>query len=142
MRAVAVLLLLASLLPLATWIPGGESDPAAVARATDWGLGFALCALIGVLAWFVTRGRPSPDVAPLPAMDPRRERAWASVIAAGAVGVYIAIALGVFSGRPLLIDEIVQVLQARDFAVGRLTHEIPGPRVFFSIMHEVDFGAR
>src|SRR5690606_34675171 len=47
-----------------------------------------------------------------------------------------------FSGRPLLIDEIVQVLQARDLAAGRLTHEYPGPAAFFSILHEVELDGR
>jgi hypothetical protein len=149
MRALAALLLLGSLLPLANWIPGGETDPAHAARLADWGLGFGLCAAVGVLAWFVSRARgasagfpPAGSLRPAASRWDRREASLAVGIAVLALGLYTLTAQAVLSGRPLLIDEIVHVLQARDLAAGQLTHAIPGPRPFFAIMHEVDFGAR
>ncbi len=149
MRLVAALLLAASLLPIANWIPGGEHDAAYGARLADWTLGFALCAGIGVLAWFLARGRPAanvPDggdsVAEASFVSSGHERRWAMAIAVFAFVLYGLIATQVFSGRPLLIDEIVQVLQARDLAAGRLTHTYPGPAAFFSILHEVELGGR
>src|SRR5690606_18149443 len=124
------LLLAASLLPIANWIPGGEFDAAYAARIADWGLGFALCAGIGVLAWFLARGRAAVAIvhgsgvtADASSLSPVHERRAAIAIAVLAFAVYALIATQVFSGRPLLIDEIVQVLQARDLATGRLTHE-------------------
>ncbi|HRQ77009.1 MAG TPA: hypothetical protein PLY94_00290 [Gemmatimonadaceae bacterium] len=150
MRLVAALLLAASLLPIANWIPGGESDAGFGARLADWALGLALCAGIGVLAWFLVRRRvaaPAPrdsGEAVLAAATTWavRERSAAIAIAVAAFGVYALIATVVFSGRPLLIDEIVQVLQARDLAAGDLTHTYPGPSPFFSILHEVELDGR
>lgn len=144
MRLLAVVLLAASLLPVANWLPGGEVDAGYAARVSDWALGAALCGMVGVLVWFLQRGRAAaPSARPsVGRLTPADESRLALGIAVLSFGLFSAIALGVFSGRPLLIDEIVHVLQARDLAVGSLTHEIPGPRAFFSIMHEVDFGAR
>lgn len=149
MRVLAALLLAVSLLPIANWIPGGERDAAYGARIADWALGFALCAGIGVLAWFLARGRPAAAIAhgsggtaDASSPSPAHERRAAIAIAVLAFAVYALIATQVFSGRPLLIDEIVQVLQARDLAAGRLTHEYPGPAAFFSILHEVELDGR
>lgn len=148
MRLVATLLLAASLLPIANWIPGGEADAGYDARLADWALGFALCAGVGLLAWFLTRRSATPaprggDGAVSAATTwAAHERGVAMCIAVVAFGVYALIATQVFSGRPLLIDEIVQVLQARDLAAGRLTHTYPGPSAFFSILHEVELGGR
>lgn len=141
-RLLAAVLLAASLLPIVNWIPGGEADPGHAARLADWVLGAALCAGLGVLAWFVSRGRQRPTPPESPPWLAGRERDLAAGMAACAFVLYAVIATVVFSGRPLLIDEIVQVLQARDLAAGRLTHAIPGPPAFFSIMHEVELGGR
>ena len=141
-RLVAVVLLLGSLLPLANWIPGGEADAMASARLSDWALGFGLCAALGVLAWFVSRKRTAPPAPAGRPPDEKTERHAAIGISVAALAIYVSIALGVFSGRPLLIDEVVQLLQAQDLAQFRLTHPIEGAKAFFSIMHEVDFGDR
>lgn len=141
-RLTAVVLLLGSLLPLANWIPDGEADALASARLSDWALGFGLCAALGVLAWFVSRNQhPSPAPAARQP-DEKTERHAAIGISGAALAIYVSIALGVFSGQPLLIDEVVQLLQAQDLAQFRLTHPIAGAKAFFSIMHEVDFGDR
>lgn len=148
-RTAAALLLLLSLLPLAHWIPGGEQDAGVAARLEDWALGIGLCGMVGVLVWFVARRRTGAGASDHERTAPSRsaatdawERRAVFALCIAALGVYAAIAYGVFSARPLLIDEIVQVLQARDLAAGQLTHAIPGPKAFFSILHEVDFGER
>ncbi len=143
-RAAALVLLLLSLLPVANLIPGGESDAEYAARLADWGLGLALCAGVGGLVWFLARkGRTAAVVS---AVSPAREHAgeWrvALGISVAAFLLYGIIALLAFSGRPLLIDEIVQVLQAYDLSEGRLTHPVQLPREFYSILHVVDTGAR
>lgn len=152
-RLVALFLLIGSLAPFASLIPNGESDPGYLARLTDWMLGTALCGAIGALVWFVQRSRLKSLVASEAATDVPLHPANGSVadrsdarfmfgIALGAFVLYAGIAQWVFAGRPLLIDEIVYVLQARDYASGSLTHLTRLPREFFAIMHEVDFGAR
>jgi hypothetical protein len=162
-RFIALFLLLGSLVPFAGLIPGGESDAGYIARLEDWVLGTALCGAIGALVWFVQRTRlrmagntdiahatqdthqtrePGAESAPHPHAAGARDLPFVLGSAVGAFLLYAMIAQWVFSGRPLLIDEIVYVLQARDYASGSLTHLTRLPREFFSIMHEVDFGAR
>jgi hypothetical protein len=57
-----------------------------------------------------------------------------------AFALYVVIARVVFSGRPLLIDEIVQLFQARIYAAGHLSLPVAPHREFFSILHVVDTG--
>jgi hypothetical protein len=57
-----------------------------------------------------------------------------------AFAAYTWIARSVFSGRPLLIDEIVQLFQARTFVAGRLWLPVAAHREFFSMLHVVDTG--
>ncbi|MBX3134396.1 MAG: hypothetical protein KF689_13520 [Gemmatimonadaceae bacterium] len=141
-RLAAALLLAGSLLPLANWIPSGERDADYLPRLGDWALGSALCAMVGVLVWFLVRRRGADVVAPSVPREIANEQLALLWLCAGAAALYGAVALLVFSGRPLLIDEVIYVLQAQDLAAGRLTHEIPGPKPFFSVMHEVDLGDR
>lgn len=139
-RILAVLLVLMSLLPVANWIPGGEVDESYLSRLGDWGLGAALCVSVGGLFAFLYRRRAVVAVSHRePVLS---ERSLVMLVAGAALVAYVLIALFVFSGRPLLIDEIVYLLQAQDLVAGQLTHAIPGPKPFFAILHEVDFGAR
>src|SRR5690606_1327698 len=117
-RLIALSLLAASLLPVANLLPGGERDPEYVARLADWALGLALCGAVGVLVWFVTRRRGAAPVVStvVPARSVSQDRRFLVAIAGSAFVLYAGIALGVFSGKPLLIDEVVQVLQAQDLA--------------------------
>lgn len=147
-RLIAVAVLALSLLPVAGWIPGGEADAEYAARLVDWGYGLALCAGIGGLVAYIahTRARGRAPVG-LPAV-PAREgagsagTAFTSIVALAALGLYAVIAQWVFSGKPLLIDEIVQVLQARWYAEGRVWVDTPRLREFYSILHLVDLGDR
>jgi hypothetical protein len=61
-------------------------------------------------------------------------------IVATAAVLYVVVARMVFSGRPLLIDEIIQVVQARIFASGRLWLPVPAHPEFTSSMHLIDTG--
>ena len=151
-RLIAVFVLAFSLLPLANLIPGGESDPEYAARLLDWGYGLALCVGFGVLvAWVAQlrardralKGGVGPVVTSTTAGAATRGFAGAGFLTgAGLVALvlYGVISLSVFSGRPLLIDEIVQVLQARWYAAGMLSVPVPPLREFFSILHLVDIG--
>ena len=143
-RVVAIFLLVGSLLPIPWLLPGGEEDPFYLPRLIDWGLGLALCSAVGLLYWFITRRRGARPVVStvVPARSATREWPVILAIASGALLLYVAIALWAFSGRPLLIDEIVQVLQAQDYAAGRLTSAVREPREFYSILHMVDLGDR
>ena len=144
-RLIAVLLLALGFLPLANWIPGGAEDLEYGPRMLDWLYGVGLCAGVGLLAWYIARARArgAPDDPPTaPAVT--ASAAWTTdLVIAGAVTVlYALIAKVVFSGRPLLIDEIVQVLQARWFATGEVSVATPHLAEFYSILHLVDLGPR
>lgn len=143
-RIAALVLLLGSLLPWAGLLPGGEQDPGYGARLADWALGFGLCATVGALAWFISRRRVGPPV--VSSVEPlgpgRSEWRFALALAGAALVLYLLIARAVFAGAPLLIDELVQVLQARDLAAGQLTHPLPTPPEAFVILNEVEAGDR
>ncbi|MDH5233868.1 MAG: hypothetical protein OEW77_02845, partial [Gemmatimonadota bacterium] len=165
-RLIALLVLALSFLPVANLIPGGESDPEYAARLLDWAYGFALCGGIGGLVAYLAHirrrgmsaalgdaspGEPLPELA-----TPRAVVSADSSAASAAAGfagfgfllgaallsllLFSVIAHLVFSARPLLIDEIVQVLQARWYAQGMLAVPVPPLREFFSILHLVDLG--
>ena len=59
-----------------------------------------------------------------------------------AFALYALIAREVFSARPLLIDEIVQLFQAEVYAGGRLWLAPEAHREFFSMLHVVDTGGK
>ncbi|MBX3174171.1 MAG: hypothetical protein KF709_07145 [Gemmatimonadaceae bacterium] len=151
-RLVAALFVLLGVLPLAEWIPGGERDPEFFARWLDWGSGFGLCAGLGALGWYLSArreaGAPVAEASPpelsgvAPSGDNARDWRFAAILAGAALVLYAGIALVVFDGRPLLIDEIVHVLQARDYAAGHLFQPVREPREFYSIFHWVDVGAK
>lgn len=144
-RLIALLLLAGSLLPVANLLPGGEEDPEYLARMLDWLNGLALCLGVGALAMYIAwvRRRQTADSARIPASDNTRgDRGFAALAVLGAFVLYAMIAQWVFSGRPLLIDEIVQVLQARWYADGQLWVPTPVNREFFSIVNLVDLGDR
>ncbi|MDQ8164920.1 MAG: hypothetical protein P3A28_04070, partial [Gemmatimonadota bacterium] len=142
----AVVLLVLGLFPIAGWIPGGLSDPGYAQRWVEWGYGTLICA--GVAAVFaLLSGR---RVERILWVRPEALRAWMVSHPTGAdasvalccLGAYIAIAWFVFDARPLLIDEIVQVLQARTYATGQLSTPTNSAREFFSVLHVVDIGSR
>ena len=89
-------------------------------------------------------GRSRTDQVPaLPAGDPSRARLLgiaAELIPFAAFALYAVIARVVFSGRPLLIDEVVQLFQARIYTAGHLSLPVAAHREFFSILHVVDTG--
>ncbi len=158
-RLIALVILALSLLPVANLLPGGESDPDYGARMLDWGYGIAICVGIGTLAMYLARERRrgsdgragAPRLAAASAANfaaamrrtaSSRDRVFTAAAVVGAFVLYVIIALYVFSGRPLSIDEIVQVLQARWYAAGQLSIPVAPAREFFSVLHVVDLGEK
>ena len=64
------------------------------------------------------------------------------MLGVAALALYSVIAVQVFSAKPLLIDEIIQVWQARVMAGGRLWVPVPEHAEFSSAMHLVDYEGR
>lgn len=153
-RLIAVVILALAILPIANLLPGGETDPEYVARLMEWLSGTALCATVGVLVAFLTRLRdPSRPLLVRGRIDDqvagpghgRGDGAGMSFVLAVTVlafALYAFTAHWVFSARPLQVDEIVQVMQARWLLEGRLWVSPPPLKEFFSVLHVVDVGDR
>jgi len=132
----AGLLAVLGFLPIANWIAGGAAIPAWKDLFDGWWSGTGLVFGLAVVITLVTRKSPSLPGARLPA---RLAASWAEAPGAWMLGialaaglVYLWIAKAVLSGKPLLIDEIVQVYQARVFAGGALALPLPRHPEFFT----------
>jgi len=139
-RLAALLVIAFGFLPIVNWIPGGRVAPWYGPLLRDWVLGSIIAIGGGVVLAILTKGW-SPELA--------RVEAWAHerVAAPGRTGVaffvlslalYALIARTVFSGVPLHLDELAQVVQARIFAEGRLFLEAGPYPEFRSALHIVD----
>ncbi len=128
-------------LPWANWLPGGEEDPFFWKRLAEWGVGTGICLGVAVVAAVLLgkRVKPSDDGSRSPPGG-RSDTRFDIALFFGALALYSTIALFVFSGRPLMIDEVVQALQAKIFADGRLWIPVAKYREFFSVLHVVDLG--
>lgn len=133
-------------LPLANWIPGGYEVPWYRDALTGWLSGGAI--VLGGALVLTILSRTVPQLwrdgllRPLLVRYQTRPVLMSGILAIGAGGLYTWIALYVFSGRPLLIDEIVQVFQARIFASGAFWLPAPPHPEFFSSLNVIDTGGR
>ncbi len=145
-QGIAIAILGLSLLPVANWL-GVELTSSLDYNAEEWLSGSLIVALFTALLLLVMRRTN------LAAAVARRGHALAQwwderpavaipALAGMATVVYLFGAWQVFSGKPLLIDEIVQVIQARIFVSGRLWIPIDAYPEFRSIMHLVEQDGR
>jgi hypothetical protein len=143
--ACAIAMTVLGFFPLAEWIPGGHTAPWYGVIASEWLSGGTIGLGVGVLLWLlVRRTRVWPvgladRVASAAIARPGRT---ALLLALAALAIYGAIALLTFNGRPLLIDEVVQLMQARIFADGQLARAASPYPEFFSALHVVDVDGR
>lgn len=145
-RGVGLLLLCLGVLPVAAWIPGGLRDPLYTQRWIEWGYGSLICVGVGIVSAIVTRRFHAAAAQQGAALLRLRLAAFPvatdAAVAIGCGVIYAALARTVFAGRPLLIDEIVQVLQARMYATGQVSAPVSAWPEFFSVLHVVDTGPR
>lgn len=144
----AVVLLVLGTAPVADWIPGGLVDPGYRQRWLEWGYGLAICAGIAVAAAIIA-GNDSMRSVRLPERFRSALASFAGgsfmadgLLAVSCAVVYASASQIALDGRPLLIDEIVQVLQARLYAAGQLSVPTDSAPEFFSLLHVVDVGDR
>ena len=156
-RAAAVVLAVLGFLPLAAWLPGGLEVPNIDVQLHDWGTGSLLTLGVGALAWMVSRRHHwpldvrargdmtrgvAPPAAPAAGAHAQNLSVRIYLVALCALLLYALVATMVFSRRPLLIDEVVQLWQAQRFAEGRLWIPASTYGEFFSFLHLVDVGER
>ena len=141
---VAVLAALA-FLPIANWIPGGhDTDWYDTARQL-WILGSLIVAGLAVILTMTAQrygALAEPLERRLAALPRPSGRVAAALLVLAAFAVYALVATEVFSRRPLLIDEVIQLFQARVFEQGRLWLVSTGHPELLGSMHVVDQGGR
>jgi len=144
--AAALLLTALGFFPLADWIAGGPAMPGWSDLAGGWWSGTLTVLGASVVVAVLLRKRA---VLPGERVPIRLTESfagapglWAAGLGLAALAVYLWIAREVFSGRPLLIDEIVQVYQGRIFASGALSLPVPDYPEFFSTSHVLNLSGK
>ncbi|MFN0178441.1 MAG: hypothetical protein ACKVZ0_06540 [Gemmatimonadales bacterium] len=145
-RLVIAALLAVSLLPIANWIPSERATPWYGVVATNWlVLGGGCLAGAVLVGWLggraPARWRTGALAGLLGRFDPIRPPALALVTFL-ALAAYLAVAVGIFQTRPILIDEIVFLFQARSYTAGRLWLPVDSDPAFRSVLHLVEHGGR
>ena len=137
--AVAVLILLLSLLPVADWIPGGFKSDEWGLQLDEWLSGTAVVAGVAIVLAILSRRmerlwRPiTPGT-----LDDVADRRWAPgvvLVTLAAFALYLLVARDIAGNLSILIDEMAETLQARMMAGGRLWTAIPQPVEFFATQH-------
>jgi len=145
-RIVAVALLSAfAFLPLANWIPGGIRIDWYDTVRVLWTLGSVIVGGVAVVLALTAHrygGLLDPLGRRLAALPRPSGRVAAAILVLAAFAAYALVATDVFSRRPLLIDEVVQLFQARIFEQGRLWLPSTGHPELFGALHVVDSGGR
>ncbi|HEX6536147.1 MAG TPA: hypothetical protein VF041_16230, partial [Gemmatimonadaceae bacterium] len=140
MTALAVALL--AFLPIANWIPGGHEAPWYRAVSSLWLSGGAIAIGAGVVLMILARRIDAlwreGALDGVVATWARRPVLFASAIAVVALALYVWVALHVLGGKPLFVDEIVQMVQAQMYAGGVLARPVYVHPEFFSSIHVVD----
>jgi hypothetical protein len=139
----ALLLVGLGLVPFAAVLPGGRDDPGAMAALAAWGSGSAVVIGFGVVFAILDRRLGVLARAPwrgVAAWTTEWPRLTGLLAACAATALYAWIARAVFSGHALLIDEVVQALQARIFTEGRLARPVLDDPAFTSVPLMVDRG--
>lgn len=145
MRVAALLMAVLGVVPFANWIAGGHEFENYSQYLSEWLNGTVIVAGCAVVLTILSRRLPLwragffGSIVRAAHAHPLRS---GTLFFAGALAAYLAIALWVLSGRPLLIDEIGQLFQARIFAQGRLWLDPPPHPEFFSALHVIDFGGK
>lgn len=139
-----MLLLVLGFLPLADWIPGDRDIGMYQQASAEWLNGTLIVAGGGFVLAMLLRSRSERwRVAISRALGPAIARSsTVAIIAVAALGVYLLMAAEVFSRRPLIIDEIVQVVQARMMAAGHLWIATPAHPEFTAVLNIVNAGGK
>ena len=141
--AIALFVAVLGFVPLVNIISGGRSARWYSPAIADWLNGSLIAIGGGIVYAIATRRFPIWRDGLLTGWLSRIERhplRFTLCVAVAAFVAYAAVSFGVFSARPLLIDEIVQLLQARIFSEGRLARPVAAQPEFFSTLHVIDSG--
>jgi 4-amino-4-deoxy-L-arabinose transferase-like glycosyltransferase len=137
----AVLIAVLGFVPIAQWIPGGYQAPFYGGLVMEWLSGTAV--VVGIAAVLAILSRHTRELwiedAVLRIAKQMTRPRWAFVGGAMLVafGAYALTSVLLFKGRPIFLDEMSQLLQARAYARGSLTTSTGPFAEFVSILHTV-----
>jgi hypothetical protein len=133
-------------LPLANWLPGGHSAPWYSLVVSEWASGSAIVVGAAVVLAILSRRIEAlwreDALASLGSWSERQDTLFVLVSCGIALGLYCLVATSVFSRVPISIDELVQLVQARTFAGGKLWRPASPEPEFYSVLNMVDANGR
>lgn len=145
MRGAALLMAGLGFFPFANWIAGGHQFENYHQVASEWLNGSLIvvgcAAVLAILSRRTALWRPGLFDGLIRTAHARPLRTG-SVLFGASLAVYLAVARWVLAGRPLLIDEIDAVFNAKIFLQGKLWLEPPRYPEFTSALHVIDFGGK
>ena len=143
-RLWAAVLAVFSFVPFVNWIAGGHEAPWYPTVSSEWLSGSAISIGFAVVLFLVMRRMEWWPTGwdRLAVAASRRRGLTGLLLGVLALALFSLVAIKVLSGRPLLIDEIVQVMQARILADGRLSRIADAHSEFFSALHVVDLNGK
>ena len=139
-RVWAVVLTILSFFPFVNWIDGGHQATWFANASSEWASGSAITIGSALVLFLVMRRLdrwPSGWGRLADAAD-RHDILTGAMLGLASVTLFGAVAIKVLSGRPLHIDEIAQVMQARIFSEGRVARIADAYPEFFSALQVVD----
>ena len=145
-RVAGSVLLVFGFLPVANWIRGGRQWPRYGDDVESWLAGSAIALGAGVLFQILSRRserlRRNDAFAPVVRLWAQRPRLTTALLVLASFALYVLSARWVFDGRPLLVDEVAQLFQARVFASGRIAGVLDPVPELFSALHLVERDGR
>lgn len=139
-RLWAIALAVLSFLPYVNWIAGGHEAPWYAVSASEWLSGSAISVGSAVVLFLVMRRFDwwPTGWSRVAEATHRNAHLTALFLGVASLALFSVVALEVLSGRLLNIDEMVQVMQARMFASGRISLSADAYPEFFSALNVVD----
>jgi len=132
--------------PVANWVQAQHRAPWFPLALSGWVSGSAIVVGAGVVLAILSRrvdGLWREDAAgSLSSWSTRQDRLFGLAVAVASLALYALVATMVFSRVPISIDELVQMVQARIFAAGRLWRPASPEPEFYSVLNMVDANGR
>lgn len=132
--------------PVVNWLPGGLSAQWYGTMWAEWLNGLTVVAggatVLGIIARRVPGVWRAGAAHPLVARADRHPVLFGVAVAALGGALYAVVATAIYSRVPITIDELVQLVQARTFAGGRLWQPASPWPEFFSTLNLVDLSGR
>jgi len=133
-------------LPVANWVQTQHAAPWFPLVLSGWVSGSAIVVGLGVVLAILSRRVDGlwreGAVVSLSSWSGRQDRVLGFAAAVASLVLYALVATVVFSRVPISVDELVQLVQARTFAAGRLWQPASPQPEFYSVLNMVDANGR